>query len=271
MEPTKNTTTPDLDINAIVLKNGSHRRREQGVCLMEAVAWMAGEKHSDRPQCADPVLAAYGRALNDRLRDDERQLLRPLIPKLIGTRGSSDLSRRRAFVIVDRYLRQDIAAFFRELPNKPRPDLAERFEALGPVVDGTSAERARDLAREVRADITKSWSAADAAYDAAYAAAYAAYAYAAADAAYAYAVDDAAYAYAAADAAYAYAVDDAAYAYAVDAAAAAAAAAADAAYDAAYDAADADAADAADKALRERTIQRAIATFEAALALAEAP
>src|SRR5690606_12434912 len=77
---------PTLD--EIILDSGAHPDREQGVCLMEAVAWVAGEPHSDHPRCVDVALAAYGRTLNDLLRDDERQLLVPLIPMLIGTRGS---------------------------------------------------------------------------------------------------------------------------------------------------------------------------------------
>jgi hypothetical protein len=135
------------DIN---LLRGAHRDREAGVCLMEAVAWFAGEAHSDSPQCTDVALAAYGRSLNDRMKDDERHLLRPLIPRLVGTRGTPELAKRRARLLVDRYLRVDLPAMFRELPNKPREDLAIKFESLTPVVDAKSAAQARDMAREIR-------------------------------------------------------------------------------------------------------------------------
>ena len=43
---------------AIVLKHGSHTTFAQGLCAMEAVAWLAGEKHSDRPSCTCPVIAS---------------------------------------------------------------------------------------------------------------------------------------------------------------------------------------------------------------------
>ena len=189
-EKTNKKNLPDLA--ELMLLHGAHQKREEGVCLMEAVAWIAGEPHSDHPACTDVALAAYGRALNDRLKDDERQLLRPLVSKLVGTRGTRELAKRRAYFLVDRHVRVSIPAFLRELPRKPRPDLAERFEALSPVVDEESAYRARDLAREVRDGLWRDLpadayaAAADAAYDAD----------AAADAAYAYAA-----AYAAADAA----------------------------------------------------------------------
>lgn len=78
---------------------GSHSTADDGLCLMEAVAYIAGEPHSDHPACASPVLSAIGRSLNDRFRDDERQLLVPLIPRLVGTHAprsiSSDAARTR--------------------------------------------------------------------------------------------------------------------------------------------------------------------------------
>jgi len=70
-----------------VLKYGSHNTPDAGMCLMEAVAFVAGEPHSDSPRRASPELAAIGRSLNDRYTDDERQLLAPLIPRLVGTQG----------------------------------------------------------------------------------------------------------------------------------------------------------------------------------------
>jgi len=72
-------------MSGIVLARGKHGSREQGVCLLEAVAYVAGEPHSDHPACVSPVLAAFGRALNDALDSVERQRLVPLVPRLVGT------------------------------------------------------------------------------------------------------------------------------------------------------------------------------------------
>src|SRR5689334_11107950 len=80
------------------LLGGGHDDFAEGACLLEAVAYVAGEAHSDHPQCACPVLAAYGRALNDALKDDERQRLAPLIPRLVGTASTPEVELRRAFV-----------------------------------------------------------------------------------------------------------------------------------------------------------------------------
>ena len=67
------------------LGKGKHSRPAVGACLLEAVSYVAGEPWSDHPACVSPVLAAFGRALNDALPDNRRQELAPLIPQLIGT------------------------------------------------------------------------------------------------------------------------------------------------------------------------------------------
>ena len=69
----------------IFLEKGKHTSPEEGMCLLEAVSYIAGEDFTDRPKCVSPVLAEFGRILNDFLSDDARQQLIPLIPKLIGT------------------------------------------------------------------------------------------------------------------------------------------------------------------------------------------
>jgi len=77
----------DLDLDTLTLAEGAHDDRSEGLCLMEAVAWFAGETHTDHPECVSPVLGAFGRELNDCLPDDKRQQLRSLIPLLPGTAG----------------------------------------------------------------------------------------------------------------------------------------------------------------------------------------
>lgn len=92
---------PEVQLDA-----GKHASPADGVCLMEAVAYAAGEPHSDRPKCASPVLAAFGRILNDGLGDGDRQLLRPFIHRLVGTVASTDVERQRAYVLLDAATRQ---------------------------------------------------------------------------------------------------------------------------------------------------------------------
>lgn len=79
---------------------GAHESRSDGVCLLEYVAWLAGEPHTDKPRCVSPVLATFGRHLNDVLPDDLRQQLEPLAQALIGTaqQPTADQARRRLAV-----------------------------------------------------------------------------------------------------------------------------------------------------------------------------
>jgi hypothetical protein len=78
-----------LQLENIRLKYGGHQTREDGLCAMEAVAYFAGEPHSDKPKCTCPVLAAFVRNLNDGMDDETRQLLKPYILRLINTNDSS--------------------------------------------------------------------------------------------------------------------------------------------------------------------------------------
>src|SRR5687767_3354208 len=85
----------------ITLKAGSHGDREAGMCVMEAVAWLAGEEHTDRPRCTDPAIAAFLRGWNDNLKSDAERdrWIKPLIPRLIGSRTDDlEVKRRRAYI-----------------------------------------------------------------------------------------------------------------------------------------------------------------------------
>lgn len=70
----------------LVLARGKHVHPEVGLCLLEAAAWLAGEKHTDRPLCVAEDIAHLGRELNDALPDDRRQQLAPLARLMIDTR-----------------------------------------------------------------------------------------------------------------------------------------------------------------------------------------
>ena len=74
-----------VNLKEVTLGQGSHETREEGVCLMELVAWLAGEQHSHFPACTSPALADYATFANDHLPDGPRQRLINLAPRLVGT------------------------------------------------------------------------------------------------------------------------------------------------------------------------------------------
>jgi hypothetical protein len=132
----------------IILKRGAHKSAEEGMCLLEAVAFVAGEPHSDHPACTDPVLGAFGRAVNDWLTDEERQRLAPLVPKLVGTAGDHTLSLRRAMLLTDAVVRQIVPIAFDACG---LGEEATKLRELAQVQDGGSAESAESAARSASA------------------------------------------------------------------------------------------------------------------------
>jgi hypothetical protein len=242
-------------LEALQLDRGSHEDWEHGACVMEAVAYVAGEPWSDHPKCASPIITSFLIGWNDALPDDQRQILKPYIPRLVGTRVTAADDEQRAWILTDWLARECAPAWLRLAGLTAE---AESFERLAPILDFDAAQTAQPALDAARTKSAAAWAAAwpaardavwpaarDAAWDAAWAAAWAA----ARDAAGA-AARDAAWA-AARDAAGA-AARDAARAAARDAARADAGDAAwAAAGDAARDAARAAARDAAWAAVRD--------------------
>ena len=85
-----------LNLETLVIARGGHKDRSNGLCVMEAVAFLANEPHSDHPECTCPVIAAYTRILNDFLGDKDRQRLKRYIPRLLNTNSSLEIKIKRA-------------------------------------------------------------------------------------------------------------------------------------------------------------------------------
>lgn len=95
------TVTIEKNLDTLILAKGSHGSRHEAVCLMEAVAYFNNEPWSDHPACACPVLTAFGIGLNDAWGDEDRQRLKPFIPKLIGTRSTPAVEHKRSVMALD--------------------------------------------------------------------------------------------------------------------------------------------------------------------------
>ncbi|MGH9071960.1 MAG: hypothetical protein ACRDX8_12545 [Acidimicrobiales bacterium] len=141
------TTLRDLDLGQLVLKSGAHSP-DGGFCVMEAVAYVAGEEWSDRPECASPVISAFLRNWNDCLGDEDRQMLKPLIPRLVGTRGSAELELRRSYMALDWLVRVQAPAWLRLAKLET---WADQLRDLGPLTDAKSCRAAQPLLAAVGA------------------------------------------------------------------------------------------------------------------------
>ena len=107
-EPMSAITIDEKRLTRIkTLKSGSHRSISSGACIMEAVAYVAGEPWSDHPECVSPVIAGFLRSWNDSLPSDadRDRLLRPLIPQVLNTRNP-ELEQRRGVMCVDWFIRE---------------------------------------------------------------------------------------------------------------------------------------------------------------------
>jgi len=262
------------------LTSGSHSPDSGEMCAMEMVAFLAGEDWTDHPACVSPVLAGFLRQWNDDLDDEGRQMLKPLLPRTIGTAGDGH-DELRGWLCADWLVRVHTPAWLELAGIGDAAAALRSLPALRDMQTLAAAQPAIDQARAAGAAARAA--ARDAAWDAAWAAARAAARDAARAAARAAARDAArAAAWAAAraaawDAARAAAWDaawDAAWAAAGAAAGAAARAAAwaaawDAAWDAARAAAGAAAGDAARAAAWDALRPTAVELQRSALELVE--
>jgi hypothetical protein len=175
-------TLPPLGFFGIDLRKGSHIIREDGVCAMEAAAWLAGEPHSDRPQCVCPVLAAFVIDWNDALPSDEdrNRILKPFIPKLVGSRSTAKVEEHRSYLALDWLIRVYTPMWLNlRYDLKPHAATLRALDAIQDIATAEAAFRpvaaARDAAGAAAgaAAGTAAWDAAvDAAWDAARAAAW---------------------------------------------------------------------------------------------------
>lgn len=161
----------------IVLQGGAHETPQEGVCVNELTAWIAGEKHGHSPECASPVVARFLMGLNDRMPDDVRQRLAPYAVRQIGTRGTPEQERERGFLCADWAVRVAAPMALRAAGRHAEADYLTR---LNPVVDAATAHSARNAAFHASYARTAASYATAAAANAAFHASYASYATAAA-------------------------------------------------------------------------------------------
>lgn len=171
------TRRPDIDIGTLVLEKGSHAapNGDFHACVMEAVAYVAGEPWGDRPKCTCPAIIDFMISWNDALPNDAERtrLLMPLIPLMIGTRSTKSVVTRRRWLAFDWMVREFTSAWM-----DLSPTLAPHAAALRglPEVNAESVTLMPVL-QEARSTSAAAWDAAraaawDAARDAAWAAAW---------------------------------------------------------------------------------------------------
>jgi hypothetical protein len=160
----------------IHLKGGAHDSRSKGMCAMEAAAYIAGERHSDAPECVSPVISTLLRAWNDNLPSDadRDRLLKPLLSLVLFTRTTAQDEETRAWMATDWLVRVHAPAWLDRAGLGEHATKLRNLPTLTPSEITLAVQQTRAAARDAAwaAAGDAAWAAAgDAARDAAWAAA----------------------------------------------------------------------------------------------------
>ena len=183
-------------IDGITLCSGVGDVRNNALCVMQAVDYVASGGTSDHPECASPVITSFLIRWNDTLPTDadRDRLLRPLIADVVGTRTTDADDLTRSWLAYDWLVRTHLVAWLRLSPSLVVH--ANAVAARAPITSSAALDAAWPTIAIARAAGAAAWGAAwdsaraaagaaawDAAWDAARAAARAAAGAAASDAA----------------------------------------------------------------------------------------
>ena len=152
MSPVLEARLPALEKYS--LKSGTHSSLRAGACALELVSYLAGEPWSDHPECVCPTLGSFFRSWNDGLPTDAERdrLLKPFLPRLIGTRGTPKLAEARGYLALDWLVRVHTPTWL-----DLRPELRSHAQAL------RALEALRDTPSVLAAARAAAWAAAGAA------------------------------------------------------------------------------------------------------------
>jgi hypothetical protein len=145
-------------------------------CVMQLTSYIAGEPWTDHPACVSPALTAFCIVWNDALPDEDRdRLLKPFIPRLVGTAGAAADEEKRAWMATDWLARtfapawlrlaklDEHAAALETLPALETDELADAAMAVLSAAESAAESAARSAARS--AAESAAWSAARSAAD----------------------------------------------------------------------------------------------------------
>lgn len=146
-----------LDLTRVRFGEGAHDAPPEGptgdrdMCIMEAVAFIAGEGWTDYPRCACPVISAFLRHWNDALSNEERDRLLPAavwVPRLVGSRSVRPVWIQRAYLALDWTVRTYFPLYLDLIPDLR--EQATELRNLPEIVDLRSSEEALWVAQAVR-------------------------------------------------------------------------------------------------------------------------
>jgi hypothetical protein len=138
-------------LDTLSLDSGAHDSLDAGSCVMEAVAYVAGEPWADHPKCACPVLTSFMIAWNDALPDNETRdrLLKPYVLRLIDTKSTPAVEERRSYMALDWLIRVHTPKWLDMVPSLAPH--AKKLRDLEEIVDMAGATAASTLTSSAQA------------------------------------------------------------------------------------------------------------------------
>jgi hypothetical protein len=132
--------------SSIWLSTGHHVRREDGMNIMECVAYVCGEEHSSYPTTACPVISEVARTIADAACDTDRQTLVDFIYPIACSGATDTVTFKRLFYCVDFVVRQlaPAALLYLNLPQE-----ASALQSLEEIRETKSAERVYESMRKL--------------------------------------------------------------------------------------------------------------------------
>ena len=132
-----------LDLDSITLERSTHARRGTRLTLLELVSWLNHEPHGDAPAGVSPVLATFARWLAAGFDDADRQALKAIAPRVIGTGpATADEERARQWMATHWLVRVQAPAWLRAAGML---EAAQRLEALDRLTIDLELVRAVDI------------------------------------------------------------------------------------------------------------------------------
>lgn len=140
-------------LDSLAVDFGEHGSAAEGVSIMEAVAYVAGEPWSSAPNCASPIVSTFLRRWADDLGPagrDTRQTLKPYIVRLVGSAGATEQEDTRRWMAVDWFLRTQLPTWLLAAGAEVAAVQLERLQEVRAGVDHDAIEGAlRDAGRVV--------------------------------------------------------------------------------------------------------------------------
>ena len=142
-------------IEKLSLKAGAHMP-DSTFCILEAVAFVAGEPWSDHPECACPIIGAFLRSWNDFLPTDadRDRLLKPLIRDLVGSKSTKKVEQKRALLCADWLIRVNTPTWLRLAGLTVH---ADALEALPEITAFAQVPSMRGTIKAARTGAYKAW------------------------------------------------------------------------------------------------------------------